>query len=161
MSRRASSAAVPRLRVTGAVAARQHRWRARRWGLRAAWHRSVRRRPHPPGCSALARRPRRNPPNTEFRRFYERGDLPCKIDPRAAKRRLLWHVPLEKLDLAHFLPLLLDGLREVRRAGRPSRRQPAPSWRPSVHPPLVPSPCPLPRRRSTRTASWRSRGRGS
>ena len=33
-----------------------------------------------PKAGALQRRP--NPPNTEFRRFYERGDLPMSIEHR-------------------------------------------------------------------------------
>ena len=35
---------------------------------------------------------RKNPPNTELRRFYERGDLPCVIDPRGIHNKLAWKV---------------------------------------------------------------------
>lgn len=55
---------------------------------------------------------RRNPPNTELRRFYERGDLPCQIDHRGVTNKLAWKVEIEKLDFHHYLPLFFDGLRE-------------------------------------------------
>lgn len=57
--------------------------------------------------------PRANPPNTEFRRFYERGDLPIQIDHRGVKNALMWKVDIEKLDYHHYLPIFFDGLREV------------------------------------------------
>ena len=64
----------------------------------------------PPRAGAL--KPRRNPPNTELRRFYERGDLPCVIDPRGIHNKLAWTVEISKLDFHHYLPLFFDGLRE-------------------------------------------------
>lgn len=56
---------------------------------------------------------RPNPPNTEFRRFYERGDLPVSIDHGGVKNSVHWKVDLEKLDFHHYLPIFFDGLREV------------------------------------------------
>lgn len=56
---------------------------------------------------------RPNPPNTEFRRFYERGDLPIQVDHRGVKNALMWKVDIEKLDFHHYLPIFFDGLREV------------------------------------------------
>ena len=64
----------------------------------------------PPASGAYARR--RNPPNTELRRFYERGDLPCQIDHRGVTNKLAWKVEIDKLDFHHYLPLFFDGLRE-------------------------------------------------
>lgn len=61
--------------------------------------------------SAFAQRP--NPPNTEFRRFYERGDLPVQIDHGGVHNRIAWKVAVEKLDFHHYLPIFFDGLREV------------------------------------------------
>ena len=61
--------------------------------------------------SAFAERP--NPPNTEFRRFYERGDLPVQIDHGGVHNRIAWKVAIEKLDFHHYLPIFFDGLREV------------------------------------------------
>lgn len=56
--------------------------------------------------------PRPNPPNTELRRFYERGDLPVQIDHGGVVNRLAWKVQIQKLDFHHYLPIFFDGLRE-------------------------------------------------
>ncbi len=47
-------------------------------------------KPSPPKAGAYQRRP--NPPNTAFRRFYERGDLPIAIDHRGTKNVIAWKV---------------------------------------------------------------------
>lgn len=60
---------------------------------------------------AFSSRP--NPPNTEFRRFYERGDLPVQIDHGGVHNHIAWKVGIEKLDFHHYLPIFFDGLREV------------------------------------------------
>jgi hypothetical protein len=60
---------------------------------------------------AFVERP--NPPNTEFRRFYERGDLPVQIDHGGVHNRIAWKVAIEQLDFHHYLPIFFDGLREV------------------------------------------------
>lgn len=57
-------------------------------------------------------KPRANPPNSEFRRFYERGDLPIAIDHSGSQPKIQWKVDVEKLDYHHYLPLFFDGLRE-------------------------------------------------
>uniref|UniRef100_A0A6T7Z7R8 Uncharacterized protein n=1 Tax=Prymnesium polylepis TaxID=72548 RepID=A0A6T7Z7R8_9EUKA len=64
----------------------------------------------PPICGAF--RERANPPNTEFRRFYERGDLPIQVEHRGVHNRIGWKVDIEKLDYHHYLPIFFDGLRE-------------------------------------------------
>jgi len=64
----------------------------------------------PPVCGAFKQR--ENPPNTEFRRFYERGDLPIQIEHRGVHNRIGWKVEIEKLDYHHYLPIFFDGLRE-------------------------------------------------
>ena len=56
---------------------------------------------------------RPNPPNSEFRRHYERGDLPIQIDHGGCHNRIAWKVGIEKLDFHHYLPIFFDGLREV------------------------------------------------
>jgi hypothetical protein len=56
---------------------------------------------------------RKNPPNTEFRRFYERGDLPVQVDHGGVSNRIQWKVDIDKLDFHHYLPIFFDGLREV------------------------------------------------
>lgn len=52
---------------------------------------------------------RSNPPNTEFRRFYERGDLPIAVEHSGAGNRIQWKVDIEKLDYHHYLPIFVDG----------------------------------------------------
>jgi hypothetical protein len=60
---------------------------------------------------AFLRRP--NPPNTEFRRFYERGDLPIQIEHGGTANKIAWKVEISKLDFHHYLPVFFDGLREL------------------------------------------------
>lgn len=56
---------------------------------------------------------KKNPvPPTEFRRFYDRGDLPIAIDHRGTGNRICWKVDIEKLDYHHYLPIFFDGVRE-------------------------------------------------
>jgi hypothetical protein len=62
---------------------------------------------------ANAKQPRANPANTEYRRFYERGDLPIQMDHRGVHNGLMWKVDILKLDFHHYLPIFFDGLREV------------------------------------------------
>jgi hypothetical protein len=45
---------------------------------------------------------------TEFRRFYDRGDLPIQI----MGTRISWKAEIDKLDYHHYLPIFFDGLRE-------------------------------------------------
>jgi len=49
---------------------------------------------------------------SEFRRFYDRGDLPIKIDHTGIGNKIVWKIPCEKLDYHHYLPIFFDGLRE-------------------------------------------------
>jgi len=49
---------------------------------------------------------------TEFRRFYERGDLPIAIQHKGVGNKIDWKVDIEKLDYHHYLPIFFDGLRE-------------------------------------------------
>ena len=64
----------------------------------------------PPRAHAKTQRP--NPPNTDFRKHYERADLPCSI-VHASPRALKWSVDVKTLDYHHFLPILFSGLREI------------------------------------------------
>jgi hypothetical protein len=65
--------------------------------------------PPPPKANALGRRVI---PPTEFRRFYERGDLPIAVQHKGGGCKLDWKVDVEKLDYHHYLPIFFDGLRE-------------------------------------------------
>merc|ERR1712139_389820 len=63
----------------------------------------------PPRAGAIVRRP---VTKTEFRRFYDRGDLPIQIYHGAVGGKIAWKVDIEKLDYHHYLPIFMDGLRE-------------------------------------------------
>jgi hypothetical protein len=65
--------------------------------------------PSPPMKQSTCRRPARG---TEFRRFYDRGDMPMQIFHGSVGGKLVWKVDIEKLDYHHYLPLFFDGLRE-------------------------------------------------
>jgi hypothetical protein len=61
-----------------------------------------------PKAGAYARR--RIPP-TEFRRFYDRGDLPVIVE-HGEGMKIRFTADVKKLDYHHFLPIFFDGLRE-------------------------------------------------
>eukprot|EP00667_Euglena_gracilis_P012020 EG_transcript_12306 len=65
--------------------------------------------PPKPVAGAFKRRPI---PATEFRRFYERGDLPIAVMHKGQGNKIDWKVDIEKLDYHHYLPIFFDGLRE-------------------------------------------------
>jgi len=54
----------------------------------------------------------RKPTPTQFKKFYERGDLPVTVS-HGAKRKVQWKIDVAQLDYHHYLPLFLDGLREL------------------------------------------------
>lgn len=72
-------------------------------------HRSERVLKGPPCARAYMRRA--NPPNTDFRRYYDRGDIPVKV-MHGIFRKIVWLKPVDDLDLFVLLPLFFDGLRE-------------------------------------------------
>ncbi|GMH62730.1 hypothetical protein TrLO_g15161 [Triparma laevis f. longispina] len=51
--------------------------------------------------------------STQFRKYYDRGDLPVKIDHCAGGNKVLWSSDVRKLDYHVYLPIFVDGLREV------------------------------------------------
>jgi len=55
---------------------------------------------------------RSNPPNTEFRRYFDRGDTPLIVEHASGGIRPGWKVEISKLDYHHYLPIFFDGLRE-------------------------------------------------
>eukprot|EP00418_Pyrodinium_bahamense_P007462 CAMPEP_0179024710 /NCGR_PEP_ID=MMETSP0796-20121207/7592_1 /TAXON_ID=73915 /ORGANISM="Pyrodinium bahamense, Strain pbaha01" /LENGTH=303 /DNA_ID=CAMNT_0020720673 /DNA_START=71 /DNA_END=982 /DNA_ORIENTATION=- len=65
--------------------------------------------PGPPRAGATAPRA---VPKSEFRRFYDRGDLPIQIFHGAVGGKIAWKVDVDKLDYHHYLPIFLDGIRE-------------------------------------------------
>jgi hypothetical protein len=70
-----------------------------------------RRKPKPKAPISGAYRVRKVQP-TEFRRFYDRGDLPLQVAFDGAQRKVQWKVNFEKLDYHHYLPIFFDGIRE-------------------------------------------------
>jgi len=49
---------------------------------------------------------------SEFRRFYDRGDLPIKVEHEGSMAKIGWKITPEQLDYHHYLPIFFDGLRE-------------------------------------------------
>eukprot|EP00439_Symbiodinium_sp_Y106_P057961 s1011_g8.t1 len=56
---------------------------------------------------------------SEFRRAYDRGDVPVQISYEGVSKSLTWKAPLEKLDYIHFMPLFFDGLKEKQDRSKP------------------------------------------
>ena len=50
-------------------------------------------------------------PPSEFRRFYDRGDLPIQIE-HGFPNRIAWKIEVQKLDYHHYLPIFMEGIRE-------------------------------------------------
>ncbi|CEM29660.1 unnamed protein product [Vitrella brassicaformis CCMP3155] len=63
----------------------------------------------PPKAGAYSKRPI---PPSEFRRFYDRGDLPINVFHGGTGNKIAWKVKPEQLDYHHYLPIFFDGLRE-------------------------------------------------
>ena len=62
----------------------------------------------PPRAGAFNRR---SIPPSEFRRFYDRGDMPIAVS-HGGTNKIVWKVPVDQLDYHHYLPIFFDGLRE-------------------------------------------------
>lgn len=54
---------------------------------------------------------KREVPYSEFRRYYDRGDLPIRVDHQNSLPKLVWKVSVESLDYHHYLPIFFDGVR--------------------------------------------------
>lgn len=54
---------------------------------------------------------RRKIPPSEFRRFYDRGDLPIQIE-HGPQNKIMWKIEVQKLDYHHYLPIFMEGIRE-------------------------------------------------
>ena len=61
-----------------------------------------------PKAGAVAKRPIAP---SEFRRFYDRGDLPIAIE-HGGHNRIYWKVDVAQLDYHHYLPIFFEGIRE-------------------------------------------------
>ncbi|OMJ83318.1 hypothetical protein SteCoe_15781 [Stentor coeruleus] len=62
----------------------------------------------PPKAGAFNRR---SIPSSEFRRFYDRGDMPIAVS-HGGTNKIVWKVAVDQLDYHHYLPIFFDGLRE-------------------------------------------------
>lgn len=54
---------------------------------------------------------KREIPASDFRRYYDRGDLPIRVDHQSTSTKLNWKISPETLDYHHYLPIFFDGLR--------------------------------------------------
>jgi hypothetical protein len=61
----------------------------------------------------VGRKPVKHPELTQFRRFYDRGDLPISRNYGEEQGKIHWKVPPDLLDYHHYLPVFFDGLRET------------------------------------------------
>lgn len=52
-------------------------------------------------------------PATSFRMYYDRGDLPIKMEYLIGGDKISWTVDIDKLDYSLYLPLFFDGLSET------------------------------------------------
>ncbi len=66
----------------------------------------------PPKAGVWNKRAASRTVTTQFKRFYDRGDLPLCIG-HGAKRKVQWKVHVDTLDYHHHLPLFFEGLRET------------------------------------------------
>ena len=64
--------------------------------------------PQKPKAGAFNMRP---VPSSEFRRFYDRGDLPIAIE-HGPQLKIYWKVEIQQLDYHHYLPIFFEGIRE-------------------------------------------------
>lgn len=48
---------------------------------------------------------------SEFRRFYDRGDLPIAIE-HGPQNKIYWKIDVTQLDYHHYLPIFFEGIRE-------------------------------------------------
>ena len=55
---------------------------------------------------------RRYIPVSEFRLFYDRGDLPVTIEHLGPQNKINWKVDRQQLDFHHYLPIFFEGIRE-------------------------------------------------
>jgi len=55
---------------------------------------------------------KRQIPSSDFRRYYDRGDLPIAIEHQGSGNRIAWKVDVKQLDYHHYLPIFFEGMRE-------------------------------------------------
>lgn len=55
---------------------------------------------------------RRPAESSDFRLFYDRGDIPIQIHHGNTVNKIAWKADAEKLDYHHYMPIFCSGLRE-------------------------------------------------
>lgn len=55
--------------------------------------------------------------------YYDRGDLPIKMEYLTGGEKIAWTVDIEKLDYSLYLPLFFDGLSELKHPYKTYARQ--------------------------------------
>lgn len=65
------------------------------------------------GSLGAPKRPAAHHELTQFRRFYDRGDLPISRNYCEEQGPIHWKVSPDLLDYHHYLPVFFDGLRET------------------------------------------------
>lgn len=63
------------------------------------------------------------PRSSTFRMYYERGDLPIKMEYLTGGDKIGWTIEFEKLDYSLYLPLFFDGLSETQHPYKTYARQ--------------------------------------
>ena len=56
--------------------------------------------------------PSRRKPASDFRKAFNRGDIPALIEESRSGRRLIWVSDMESLNYEYFVPLFFSGLQE-------------------------------------------------
>lgn len=111
-------ATVPRVAALGKTAAAKHEFVKR--GSGTAGSPTKKAAVKPKRVSAKNSPPRagaakvRKADPTQFRMFYDRGDLPIALGHGGIKNHIDWKVDKSKLDYHHYLPVFFDGIRETR-----------------------------------------------
>ncbi|CAO1427538.1 unnamed protein product [Diamesa tonsa] len=60
---------------------------------------------------------------SSFRTYYDRGDLPIKMEYLICGDKISWTVDIDKLDYSLYLPLFFDGLSETKHPYKTFARQ--------------------------------------
>lgn len=55
--------------------------------------------------------------------YYDRGDLPIKMEYLSGGEKIAWTVDIDKLDFSLYLPLFFDGLSETKHPYKTYARQ--------------------------------------
>ncbi|XP_067626329.1 parkin coregulated gene protein homolog [Eurosta solidaginis] len=62
-------------------------------------------------------------PKTTFRMYFDRGDLPIKMEYLCGGDKIGWTVDIDRLDYSFYLPLFFDGLSETQHPYKTYARQ--------------------------------------